>query len=403
MNKFLLLLKAILYISLGIIILVRCESEYQESLYNPDAPKGSIPEITSVSPPDGALAGVGEVTITGNNFSSNRDEVMVFFDAESAQILEASPTQLVVLAPNIFGDSIKIKIAVHKVELFSNTVIYKLKPAVNEIGNLLDEDIAYGIAIDVAGDLYLSISSKTIKKVASTGLTTIFTPKTTFLKANQMKMGPDNTIYAAVAAGRIRKIVAIDANGNESTFVTLPANPYDLDFDVNGNIWVAVMGDVYLVKMDKSKAKIASFPVTLTSLRVFNGYVYVTGKNPGTMESKIWRAQIQDETLGAAEEVLDLAGATWLENANVLCLTFTADGDMLLGTDHANGIFVYRETDASHEILYPGLIEPNIYSMSWDEGHYLYAVRQFEGEDGSTSKILRIDMDKGGAPYYGRK
>ena len=41
--------------------------------------------------------------------------------------------------------------------------------------------------------------------------------------------------------------------------------------------------------------------------------------------------------------------------------------------------------------------------MSWDESHYLYAVRQFEDDEGeSTSKILRIDMAKEGAPYWGR-
>ena len=152
MNKLLLLLKANFYLCLSIFILAGCEGDRQESLYNPNAPKGLTPEITTVSPIEGALAGVGEVTITGKNFSFNKDEVLVFFDAKRAQVLEATPTQLVVVAPNIFGDSIKIKIAVYKVELYSDIFLYKLIPAVDEIGKLMDDDVGFGIAVDVAGN-----------------------------------------------------------------------------------------------------------------------------------------------------------------------------------------------------------------------------------------------------------
>lgn len=404
MNKLLLLLKVIFYFCMSIFILVGCEGDRQESLYNPTAPKGLTPEITSVSPIEGALAGVGEVTITGKNFSSNKDEVLVFFDAKRAQVLEATPTQLVVRAPNIFGDSIKIKIAVYKVELYSDIFLYKLIPAVDEIGNLMDDDVGFGIAIDVTGNLYVSFSDKEIKKITPAGVTTSFVPNTTFLKANNMKMGSGNTIYAAVAAGRIRKIATIDAAGIEGTFTSLSDSPRDLDFDVNGNIWVAVGSDMYLVKPDKSSTKISSFPILLRSVRVFNGFLYISGRDETTKEAKIWRAEVLGENLGDAEVVLDVTAATWLEEANVLCVTFSADGEMLLGTDHPNGIFIYREEDGSHEVLYPGLIEPNIYSMSWDDSHYLYAIRQFENEDGeNTSKILRIDMAKEGSPYWGRK
>lgn len=404
MEKFKLLRMSIFFIGFGIMILMGCQIDATESLYDPDAPEGSTPEINSVSPANGALAGVGEVTITGNNFSSNTDEVMVFFNSLKGHVLEASTTQLVVRAPNVFGDSIQIKIAIHKTELFSNIYIYKLRPAVDEIGNLMDDDVGFGIATDMTGNLYVSFSDKEIKKIMPSGETSTFVPNTTFLKANNMKMGPDNTIYAAVAAGRIKKIATIDADCKEGTFTSIPASPRDLDFDANGNIWVAADGDIYLVKPDKSKTKITSFPVLLRFLRVFNGYVYMGGKDETTEEAKIWRAEIHGEQLGDAEVVLDVAAAGWLEGSNIYCITFTGDGEMLLGTDHSpDAIFVYREVDGSHNLLYPGLIESTIYSMSWDEGNFLYVVRQFEGEDGNTSKILRLDMAQEGAPYFGRK
>jgi len=402
MNKLLFSLKAIFYLCLSIFILVGCEADRQESLYDPDAPKGLTPEIIAISPVDGTLAGLGEVTITGKNFSSNKDEVMVFFDTERAQLLEATPTQLVVLAPNIFGDSIKIKVVIHKVELFSNIFLYKLMPPVLEIGKFLKQDVAFGIAIDVAGNLYVSFDNQEIKKITPSDVTTSFVPKTTFLLAHNMKMGPGNTIYAAVA-GRIRKIATIDPDGIEGTFTSLSGSPRDLDFDVNGNIWVAAGSNIYLVKPDKSSTKISSFPILLRSVRVFNGFLYVSGRDEMTKEAKIWRAEILGENLGDTEVVLDVTAATWLEEANVLCVTFSADGEMLLGTDHPNGIFIYREADGSHEALYNGLIEGDIYSMSWDDGPYLYAVRQFKDEDGNIiAKILKINMMKEGAPYWGR-
>ena len=398
MNKFLMFLKTILYTSLGIIILVCCESEFQESLYNPNAPKGLTPEITSISPPDGALAGVDEVTITGNNFSSNKDEVMVFFDAKRAQILEATPTQLNVLAPNIFGDSIKIKVAVHKVELFSNTVLYKLMPAVAEFGNLMEDDMAYAIASDVNGNVYVSIEGKVIKKIAPDGTTGHFAD-VSFLKANGMKMGPGNTIYAVFAAGRVKKIATIAPDGSESTFTSLTGAPEDLDFDANGNIWVTSGKDIYLVKSDKSNTKITSFPVTLKTVRVFNEYLYISGSDQSTGEAKIWRSQIQGETLAAEEVVLDLATAAWLSGSNVLTFTFSEDGDMYLGTDHPNdAVFIYHP-DGANEILFPGLVEATIHALVWSEGEYIYAIQHLS----SGCKILKIDVGKNGAPYYGRQ
>ncbi len=382
-----------------IIWVVSCENEYPDSLFNPEAPKGDTPEIESISPAEGSLAGVGQVTINGKNFSGTLNDNFVFFNAERAINVEASPNKLVVIAPNLFGDSIKVKIAVHKVELYSDTKFYKLIPAVKVHGELADGDETHGIAVDTENNVFVSASGKIIRKIASDGKTTAYKENLTFLKANNMKMGPGNTLYCTVAAGRVRKIATLDPQGVEGTFVSLTGNPGDLDFDENKNIWVTVLGDIYLVKSDKTAKKILSLPVTLVSLRVFNGYVYVTGSDAGTGEAKIWRMKINGENLDAPEVVLDLTTATWLEGKTVNCLTFSADGEMVLGTNHEKGIFIYRESDKSASPLYPGLIAPSIYAMTWNETHYLYASQQLN--DGA--KVLAIDMAKAGAPYFGRK
>ena len=396
--------KTFLCLSICLLMLAGCEIEPTKSLYDPDISSGLTPEITSITPEGGALAGVGEVVINGSNFSSNTDYVKVFFDQAPADVKEANLTRIVVQAPNIFGDSIQVKVAIHKVEMFSNIAIYKLMPAVDAIGNLMDDDVGFGIAVDMDGNFYVSFSDKEIKKITPEGITTTYVPNTTFLKANNMKMGPDNTIYAAVAAGRIRKIVTIGPDGTEGTYVSLSDSPRDLDFDQNGNIWVAAGNDIHIVKTDKTTEVVQLFSVMLRSVRVFNGFVYISGRDDDTGEAKIWKAEIQGETLGDAQVVMDVAAADWLEGAIVNCFTFKDDGSMIIGTDHSpDGIFVFNESDGSHEVLYSGLIEPEIYAMSWNEGNYIYAVRQYEGEDGDASQLLRLDMAGPGAPYLGRK
>lgn len=377
-----------------------CENNYPPSLWDPNAPTKPAPVIDEVIPHDSTYAGVGEIIIKGSNFSPTPEENLVFFDGNRAEVISASETQLTIKSPNVIGDSLQIKIAVQGAELFSNPVWYKLKAAVAVIGNLAEnKDVAHAIAVDKDGNIYVSIEGKTIKKITSDGTTTHYAD-VTFFKANGMKMGPGNTLYAAFAAGRRKQISTVAPDGSENTFVTFSTGPQDLDFDDSGNIWVSSGKDIYLVKPDKSKTKIKSFAITLKTVRVYNGYLYVSGEDESTGEAKIWRCEIQGETLGAEEEVLDIAAASWLEGATVYSFTFSADGKMFLATDHTDdAVFVYNMDDGSHEIFFSGLIAPTINGLSWSEGQLLFAIQLLE----SYSNVLKIDTGKYGAPYYGRQ
>jgi len=388
-------------VAVSLVFLIGCENDYPDSLYDPNEPIGETPEIASISPPDSTLAGVGEVTITGNNFSPDPGRNIVFFNAKSAEVVESSETQIIVKTPNLLSDSIMIRVGVQGAELFSNQIQYKLKPAAVEFGNLMEDDFVFGIAIDLQGNVFLSVQGNEIKKITPDGGTSLFTT-TSFLKADNMKMGPNNTIFATVT-GRIRKLAMIDQNGDESTYATLPANPKDFDFDSNGNIWVSIGKSLYVVKTDKSNEEALVFDENTSTVRVFNGFVYVLTSGTDGENAKIYRAEIQGESLGSAELVLDISAATWLSGVNVLCFTFSNSGTMVLGTDgEPDAIFLYDIVAESHDVLYTGLISPNIYSMSWADGNYLYAVRQFVDEELDVSSIIRIDMAQDGAPYFGR-
>ncbi len=402
------------FVLLLLVGLMGCGQEPAKSLFDPNEPSRPTPVISSIVPPDSSLAGVGEIVVNGQNFSPKPEENFVFFNEVVATVLEASESRLKISSPKIVGDSIRIKIAVHGAELFSNPVYYKLVPAVSDFGKIFEGDVAYGIASDRDGNVFVFVQGRTrsIKKMAPDGTTTDFA-STSFLRANAMKMGPNDLLYVA-PSGRIKRIATFAADGTEGTFVSLGAptlpEPRDLDFDSDGNLWVVGGSILFRITPDKSVTQAATFPVQLRTVRIFDNFVYVAGRNPATGEEKIWRSEIQGDTLKPAEVVLDVAAAAWLDGASVQTLTFSENGEMFLGvtapateTPDANGLFVLRP-DGSHDVWYPGLIAPEIYALSWGPGQSLFAVRQFENTDTNelNSQVYKIKMARSGAPYYGR-
>lgn len=376
-----------------------CEKEVTPSLFDPDKPSKPTPVITDIIPHGSAYAVIEEVTIKGSNFSSTPDENLVFFDGSKAKVTTASATQLTIITPNVTGDSLEVKIAVLGAELYSEPVFYKLKPSVSTIGTFLEtETEGYAVAVDLDENVYVSLTGKLIKKITPEDVTTTLASVSFLTPNGGMKMGPGYTLYAAFSAGRVRKIATISPDGNEGTYVTLPGAPQDFDFDADGNIWISVDKDIYLIKPDASPTQIKTFSLPLKTVRVFDGYLYISGMDEATGEAKIWRSQIQGETLGTEEEVLDLTAA-WLNNSTINSFTFSEDGEMYIATDNLDAIFTYNPVDGSHKTLYPGLIGPKIIAFCWGEGQDIYALQQLSG----SFNVLKIVIRKNGAPYYGRK
>ena len=76
---------------------------------------------------------------------------------------------------------------------------------------------------------------------------------------------------------------------------------------------------------------------------------------------------------------------------------------MYIGTTaRPDPIFIVHP-DGSHEPLYPGILGPQIFDMAWGNDIYLYVTRRASVEAGTTTRALRINMQKLGAPYYGRQ
>ena len=78
-------------------------------------------------------------------------------------------------------------------------------------------------------------------------------------------------------------------------------------------------------------------------------------------------------------------------------ITFSKDGEMYIGTNLADPILIMK--NGTLEPLYPGILTPTVGNLVWGEGNYLYAT--VIDAQGST-RLIRIDVGKPGAPYFGR-
>ncbi|HPN39515.1 MAG TPA: IPT/TIG domain-containing protein [Melioribacteraceae bacterium] len=390
-----------------------CENDTTPSLYDPAKPKGSTPEITSLSPAGSALAGVSEITITGNNFSTVKEENIVYFNGSIATVLDAKPTQLVVKAPNLILDDISVKVAVYKVSDFSNTVKYNLKAAVEQVFDFKDFEVPNGLTTDEQGNIYMSFTFQGgtggTKKLTPTGTLTEWAQRgsETFHTALKWRNGK---IYAA---RRQKVLFEITAGAKPVTYVssnTALGNIYDFDFDPDGNIWSG--GDntgnnagVYRIKSADKSIKTFAFDGNIKSIRIFkennvNLYVYVAATKDN--EEAIFRAKIiSADSLTAFEKVFSLTEkyGTDFPAVSALAVTFALDGDMIIGTNMTDPVVVVHP-NGNYETLYPGLLGPNALLFAWGPDNNLYYTREKVGTKAQV--VLRVDMQKPGAPYYGR-
>lgn len=377
-----------------------CNQEGSPSLYE-DEPAGTAPVISGIVPADAALAGVTEVSISGSNFSNVPEHNFVFFGTAKATVISASTNLLVVKAPVLIQENVELKIAVQGSENFSNKISYNLLEASGEYYGFMDFETPYALTIDNNNNIFFSLVSSNIgqgvMKLAPDGTVTNFAPKGGETFYNDLKMGKNNIIYGARNA---RAIFAIEEGKNPAVFVTFPTGTVitELDIDQNDNIWAAGKGNnIFSADINKN---VKSFPVnyTVNALRVFNGYLYAAGTND--TEEAVWRYNIiSANELGAEEKYFDIAGTFGLAAVAVNAITFSNDGDLYLGTDQEDPIIVVH-ADKSYENLYPGVVFPSVYAFTWGNNNNLFYTREAKGD--FTQTIIRVDMQKSGAPYYGK-
>lgn len=381
-----------------------CNEDPTPSLYQPETFNTlAAPVIASIDPAGEAFAGLSIITINGQNFSSTKANNTIYFNDQLGEILEASPTQLKVKVPNLVSDNVSLKITVTNVEKFSNTVSYKLIAAVAPVFKFAEIDEPWAIAVDAQDNILASLTSNSlgdgVKKITIAGTKSDFAPRLTgtVTRFNGLKIGPGGALYGVTFERRILQMPA--AGGAATNWVVLPSTAVrlnDLDFDREGNLWTAGSLDLHRVKQDKT---VRSFPFagTIRAVRVYNGAVYLGGVR--NSQETVWRVPIiSADQVGPEEEYLNFSSKY---TGAIYALTFSADGDMLIGTDAPEAIIVVH-ADKSTEQLYPGLFPSKCFSFAWGIGNFLYVTQEKNTAAKVSQTILSVNMLQKGAPYYGR-
>lgn len=393
----------ILTVLLGLTIFVfipGCAEDPEPSLYDLVKPSGAAPTITSItSSTSTPLAGFSILTINGSNFSDKVDENFVFFNGVKGTVLSAAVNRLEVRTPaNVFGDSVRIRVTVHKNENISNTFIYAIQnpifipfPFDPKVG-----DVPWAVTVRTNGDLLVSLDGKGIKKISG-GTMSDFIPKGAESYWNTIKVTPSGDVYAARNLRGIWKLQQ-DTPPPVSPWALTPTGTrvWDFDWDSNQNVWAVGNNNVIIKVKPDLTTTTYNFTANLRTVRFFNGYLYVAGAKDNL--EKVWRFPINSSgDLGSEEEYLNFSARYPAVIINTM--TFASDGTLYLGTNKKNDPIIEVKPDKSVSDFYPGVIPASdVLSFYWPLGEYLYFIRKADTRD---QTVIRVNMLKNGAPNFG--
>jgi hypothetical protein len=395
-------------------ILTGCDTNADDSLYDPDLPSVQDPQITDVLPgaDEVVLAGIDVVTILGTNFSATADENLVYFDEVRAEVIEASPTELRVRAPNLPSPDLEVRVAVLGAENFSNGVSYRLVPAVEQFGDISPTEEPTGLGSDDLGNAYVSLFNEGdpegIKRITPEGERSDYFA-TTF-PWSDLAIGPDGALYGVRG---VQAVFRLPEGGSQEVWqvVASSARLGSLAFGPDGTLWSGSReGNAYRVAADGESFEEFILPGTIQDLVVFGGALYVAVTQEGE-GSRVLRLPIDGEgDLGEAETYVDVS-ATF--EAEALALAFAQDGTLFIGTNSGGFTEVEQRNPiimvtpgGSAEVLYPGVLGPEetatsvrVRSFAWGPETGLYAVRRFETRGQVTDiffDLVRIETRRQG-------
>ncbi len=386
-------------------VLVSCEIDAPVGIWPPDdSLTRPDPLILTVDPPGGAFSGIGEIVITGQNFSAEKTKNLVFIGSAPATQIQTTTTELTLTTPVVIGDSLAISITVLGAELAAVHFPYKMEDAVVDFGGFGEFEDGNGMAVDTAGNLYVSVKPNQVV-VISPNRTKLPYGTTSVLTLNEMRMGPGGTLYGV--GGRTSLYSIPPGGGASEIFASgIPERVFSLDFDEDGNIFtggnnarlfrINPSGDVKEVAQYTAGARIKS-------IRVFDGFVYVAAQ-AATADSAIWRNEIiSGDSLGPSELVFDWGQFAGPTGPELLSITFAADGDMYVGLDRDFAIYVLAPpyTGSLPEALYEQVLEPPSSVLTWGIGQSLFVNRH--STTLTERAVFRVALGKDGAPYYGRR
>lgn len=388
-------LSALIIIIFGALIFNSCSEDITPTLTELSPPSLPTPVISSVNPPDQALAGVTKITINGSNFSATLRNNLVYFNGVPGKILSATSTQLELISAVVISDNVEIKIAVIGAERFSNVYKYKLKPAMAEFYPFDPKTtgVPYALTVDNSENVYVSLKDLGIKKIDTQGEMTSYAPKGPETFFRSITFASDNSIYAV--RGGVRGVYKVTENTAPAAFVAtsqgISDNVNSICFDKTRNVlWAGGnTGNVYRITLAKNVKKF-TVDGTINAMRIAGNSLYIAST---TDKEVIWKMNILSaDSLETPELYFDFS--TQISSSQKIAdFVVAQDGDIYIGTDKGSDPIYRVASNKSFEVLYPGIINSAVYSMTWGNGNFVYMTNIV---DAVNTTILKIDMQKAG-------
>jgi hypothetical protein len=417
-------------------------------VWNPDKPLPKGPYISNVLPANTAVAGVREITIIGQNFSTNPDSFFVRFGLQPLTIksisISATTDTIVISRPAIFGfNNISIMYpASDSIAKYPYTIEKPITAdaVVSTIfsGDLLVMEADKGDTIWIADMPNSGVKLGHIYKLLPDGVTMTVFKDTAYLvpkingKASvftnpfaDLKVGPGGFLYTTFVLPNTSTSSSIycmfpDSN-TPKVYATLSSNnAAKFDFDNNKNIYTGKNNGLFLVKPDGTNSSVGDYTgnITFGEIRVIknsnnNKFVYalIGAAAARPTFTQLYRSPINnDGTLGNKQLVYDVTADTAFSGCTISSINVKSDGTILLSlyTNSAvNGnqnysLFVLENNGSLTPYYKDNTILPTgIDQLIWGSGRYLYLSKGQTNTNGAP-RFYQMGMEQNGAPYFGR-
>lgn len=414
---------------LALLFVASCSDNDATTIWDPNvAPPVNPPEITSISPEGGYLAGIDAVTINGSGFAATPEDNRVFFSSDqerglAATILSASANQLVIRPPQLVGENLDVFVGIFGSENFSNTLNYTLSsPLLPGYSTFNPEaDLAQTLCIDEEKNLFIALTSggnpQGIVKVNTQGENDVVSDYVVSIRPTwpgAIDFGPDDRLY--ITAGIRAVFIGIEGQ-RESPIFDVPSSFefINFDFDDQGNMWL--VGDnthIFRHRPQESRVSIRNiddlpdntsiYPLeaNLTGIKYFQNSLYVVGTDETS--AKIWKIDLDNNrdiiSINEFANLNTLIDDLDIESDNFNDLEIAEDGMMYIATNRQEGIIQVAADGTSASGLYPGVIFPRVTSMDWGTDEFLYISLNAPSNAEYTNNVLRVNMQKLSAPDF---
>lgn len=356
-------------------------------------------------------------TIYGENFQTDSlPNIRVFFNSVESEVISATPTELEVYRPNLSGDSIFVKVACHDRINVAKLGPISLPEVVTSFGNFVGSEDIKEITIDSNDNLFAFMSGQ--KKIikfelpvhARTDWTGNLEGGQGYYAPVEMKVGPAGVI---TYAPNINVILRCGSDGSvydnqRIDLLDSGVKAREFDYAQNDNIYAGGIDDGIILA--DNQGEITTFSLyqgyRIEALRIFEGYIYVIAKPmPGESgQYGIYKNEIMDDgSVAESELVLDWQ-ATDYNEYEINDLTFSSGGQIYIGTDHPRAALLqYNLSENTIAPIYYGIIDSPVDELEWGNDEYLYALINKASTVSNGNQIVKINMGREGAPYYGRE